>query len=80
MNIHAHYVIALSHTRDSSGMDAKCAAQNLYTGVKRATHDSPYQVYFTTSAAPSLRCFLLVIDLDMFGLSAFQLFRSFDQN
>ena len=43
MNIHAHYLIALSHARDSSGMDAKCAAQNLYTGVKRATHDSPSQ-------------------------------------
>ena len=40
MNIHAHYVFALSHTRDSSGMDAKCAVQNLYTEVKRATHDS----------------------------------------
>ena len=44
MNIHAHYVIALSHARDSSGMDAKCAsAINLYTVVKHATHDSPSQ-------------------------------------
>ena len=44
MNIHAHYVTALSHTRDSSGMDAKCAVQNLRTGVmKRATHDNPSQ-------------------------------------
>lgn len=39
-----------------------------------------YQVRFTTSVALSLRYFLLGIDLGMFGLSAFQSFRSFDQN